>query len=340
MTALVDPAPAAAVKRPPLDRWDRYVLPDPDTGQVKAWTRVTTLAGALDDRFALSAWENRMVAKGMAMRPDLVALAANLDVEADREQLGKIANQAKEAAGSTAGANLGTALHRLLERADAGLDVEPGNLAGELAAYRAELARRSWRVDPRYIERIVCVPELGVAGQIDRLLHLPGDDRLLVADVKSQKSLNFGSRKIAIQLAVYSRAYAVWNAETETWEDPPAINQDRAAVLWVPIGQGRAEVYSVDLAEGWRWALVAREVYQTRRVHYLRPWDDDVLDPAADRFQAMGAWAERFRSATSVDELMAMATTAAEAFGGQLPEELKVVGRQRRAELQNTATRS
>lgn len=78
-----------------LDRWNRYVLVDPFTGQSHAWTRATTFAGSIRDSYALNQWQQRMVVKGMSLRPDLVAKASALDVKNDKDKMDKIAETAR-----------------------------------------------------------------------------------------------------------------------------------------------------------------------------------------------------------------------------------------------------
>lgn len=344
------PTPEARPKKDAkAEKWitanGRYALPDPDTGRARTWTRVTTLADTLESRYNLERWGERMTVKGMAMRSDLVAMAASLnpDDEQDKKTLNKVARDAKEAAGSSRGANLGTALHRLTELADAGREVQPGSLAGELNAYRTLMASRGWRVVPAYLERIVCVPVLGCAGRLDKLLELSGDSRLMVGDLKSQKSMDFGGLKIAIQLAIYSHAYAMWDEEAERWEDPPPINQEEAAVLWAPIGQNLCEPYRVDLVRGWHWALESWKTREGRKEKLVTPWPEVMQPPAAleatriTMYGDAGAWALVFKEANSVEELTQVGQDAAADLGGALPAELKELGRELRAKLLGTA---
>lgn len=344
---LVDPpTPEARPKKDAkAEKWithnGRYALPDPDTGKDRTWTRVTTLAETLESRYNLERWGERMTAKGMAMRADLVAMATNLnpDDDQDKKTLNKIARDAKEAAGSSRGANLGTALHRLTELSDAGQEVQAGSLARELEAYRALMASRRWRAVPEYLERIVVVPELGCAGRLDKLVQRAGEDRLMVADLKSQKSMDFGGLKIAIQLAIYAHAYAVWNEDTETWEDPPPIDQEEAAVLWAPIGHGACEPFRVNLVRGWHWAQRSLEAREGRKENLVVPWRVQAPteeEMAADLFLAR--WQEMLEASTTADELVAIGAEAAKAYGGQLPDRLKVLGRELREKLATKAS--
>jgi hypothetical protein len=94
----------------------RYKLPHPITGKETLFTRVSTIAHTVPDTFHLDNWEKRMVAKGMAIWPDLVAAAKGLDFNKDKARLQAIATAAKEIAGIKEGtgtfrANLGSVLH-------------------------------------------------------------------------------------------------------------------------------------------------------------------------------------------------------------------------------------
>jgi len=68
--------PVPARVEPSRDHYGRYLLPDPATGEERAWTRATTWARTLSDMTGLHKWECRMVARGITLRPDLYALAA------------------------------------------------------------------------------------------------------------------------------------------------------------------------------------------------------------------------------------------------------------------------
>src|SRR5690606_11998477 len=73
-----------------FDQYGRYVLPDPETGEERAWTRATTIANTLADRFGLEQWAKRNVVLGIAAREDLYALAVSCKPE-DKDQLNQIA---------------------------------------------------------------------------------------------------------------------------------------------------------------------------------------------------------------------------------------------------------
>src|SRR5215472_1429035 len=114
---------------PERDRYGRYILPDPKTGKRRSWTRATTWAQTIADTYALNQWQKRMVALGLAQRPDLLAQVATV-LEPDAE----------EHAGASQRSNLGTALHSFLEHLDLGREVQvPEPWDQDVAAYRQTL---------------------------------------------------------------------------------------------------------------------------------------------------------------------------------------------------------
>lgn len=239
---------------PERDRWGRYVLPDPETGEKRSWTRATTFAKSVAETSALTKWQCRMVAKGVATRPDLYALAASTDV-GNKAKLDKIAEDAKDAVAASSGANLGTALHAFTEQVDAGQAVAvPKPWDADIEAYRVKMRQAGIQVDPKHIERIVVVPELGVAGTLDRIVIPPAR----IGDVKTGKDLSYSWGEIAIQLALYAHAAAMW--DDGAYLPMPDVDQDTALVVHLPVGKARCDLYEVDIAAGWQAALMCRDV--------------------------------------------------------------------------------
>lgn len=246
MTAAADFLADAAKRTVAFDNFGRYVLPDPTTGEDRPWTRATTFAGAVKDTFGLNRWSLRMLAKGLTARADLVAaIAANYD---DDRTIDKVVADAQEHAGSTTGSTWGTAMHRFTEFIDQGEEplIVPPEVQGDLDAYRKVMARFTSFA----IERIVCVPELGVAGTLDRVLDFNGT--AYIGDLKTGKDLRYSAGEIAVQLALYANAAFMWNGAD--WEPMPPVDRERAIVMHLPVGQGRCDLQWVDIAAGWRIA--------------------------------------------------------------------------------------
>lgn len=252
---------------PKRDHYGRYLLPDPETGKERPWTRATTFAKTVAETSGLMRWQCRMVAKGVATRPDLYALAASTPID-NKATLDKIAEDAKEAAAASSGANLGTALHAFTEQLDAGGKiVVPAPWDADITAYQIATRTAGIRVDPKHIERIVVVRDLGVAGTLDRIVAVDG--RVAIADVKTGKDLSYSWGEIAIQLALYAHADAMW--DDGAYLPMPDVSQDIALVIHLPVGRARCDLYEVDIAAGW-WAAQMCEDVRTWRSRRDLAW--------------------------------------------------------------------
>lgn len=278
----------------PRDQWGRYLLPKlDDPTKTMAHTRATTFAKSVADTYVLSQWSQRMVAKGLALRPDLFALAAAHPLE-DRDELNKVCESAKEAAGAKSRASLGTALHAFTEQIDRGqVPTVPAQWSPEVAAYSRLVADTGLVFAPTHIERVVVIPEFDVAGTFDRIGEVvkpitvkfpraggeevitlnPGDH--VVVDLKTGRDLTYGWNEIAIQLALYAHGKAMWRKGTKKYDRmPPNLRQDVALVIHLPVredpGQeARAELHAVDLAQGWDAAELCHQVRVWRKTRNL-----------------------------------------------------------------------
>jgi hypothetical protein len=261
-------------------------------GEPRGYTRATTIAGTLADRYGLEKWGNRNVVLGIAARPDLYALAASCTAD-DKQQLQKIVDQAQEAAKAQSGANLGTALHRLTERIDSGelLDV-PDAWKPDIDAYCQTLADAHISIDLEWMERVVLIPEFSAAGTLDRLVTIDNGSTYMVADLKTGKDVvSYGMNDIAIQLALYANATHAWVGDAATvprdqWDryllpdpeesgayDPmPEVNQEKALVIHLPAGRGECHLYEVDIKAGLGAARLALDVREWRN-------RDDLSNP-------------------------------------------------------------
>lgn len=275
MTEQTLTTPAATIER---DRWGRPLIlqfAGPDQGKRIPYTRVTTVAGSTDDKSGLMIWKSRMTALGLTQRRDLYTAVASTDPD-DKQTLNRLVNEAADAAGATAAATTGTAIHTFTERLDRG---EPlGNIPEE---YRADLdayaaATEGW--EHLAVEQFLVNHEFKTAGTTDRIVRINGE--VYIADLKTGSSVNF-PHSWAIQLAIYSRSMR-WDVEQECtipWEQPP--NQERGIVIHLPAGKGEAELYWVDLAAGWdaaRLAFKVREWRSNRKL--LAPYTATLPEPA------------------------------------------------------------
>jgi hypothetical protein len=287
------PAGLPPLERPDVD-WERHgstgapkILPPPgaewrsESGKTRQrhryYTRVTTYADAITDTYNLMRWQMRRVALGLGQRPDYVRLAAALtDRDDDRDALDELVGKAKEAAGPNR-ADEGTALHALTERIDRGEDLgnPPPELANDLAAYAA-LSERALRFVEREC-RVVC-DELETAGTPDGIAYVAepcpagcGPDVLHVVDTKTGSVRYPG--KMSTQLAIYAHSDKY---DPATGERTPLGNvcHKWGAIVHLPVEQGRASPFWLDLEHGWAGALLCGPV---RRWNAARA--DDVMRP-------------------------------------------------------------
>lgn len=234
----------------PRDRYGRPQIPDPVTGKVRAWTRATTLASTIADRYGLEKWAQRELVRGFALRGEKLLLQAAAAGE-DKNALGRVVEAAMEAAQSSSSADIGTALHRIAERIDAGEEVDiPPAYKPDIDAYRKALVDNDVKVVDGWLERFVVVPEVEAAGTLDRLVYVQGFFLPMIGDLKTGSDpLKYGSVEIAAQLAIYSRATHFWDGEKH--HEMPKVDQEHGLVAHMPAGRGECSLYLIDLTQGW-----------------------------------------------------------------------------------------
>ncbi len=261
-----------------FNRWKQYAnLPAiPGEDRAQSWTRASSLKDILSDKKGLELWGLRQTLIGIAMRPSLIAqlqeeIAAeeiDFDSKEIKNWLNSIAEQAMETSKSFEGSKIGTAFHNAAEIYDAqdsfkitelmdGLDNQQAEM---LFAYSKMLGTHKIRPVKSLMERVICVPELKVAGRLDRVYQdIDGVRR--IGDLKSQKwePGRYDSISLCVQLAIY--ANATWMLDEEKWEwipFPADIDKSKGIIAWVPRTEpGRADVYDLDLEWGWKLAKAA-----------------------------------------------------------------------------------
>jgi hypothetical protein len=222
-----------AIKR---DQWKRPLIQPKDGGPEVAYTRASTLGKAIDDTYHLNRWEIRAVVLGMSRREELVARAAAIpENEGEyRDALQEIGAEAKTAGGGDRGANIGTALHKLSERRDAGEDLSylPGVLMEAMDAYGELMADFEVLASETFV---ACDP-LQTAGTFDRVVRLLVDlefrhavlgrviipaGTVLVLDLKTGKleSAKYWGPTYGVQQVVYACGDPYTGKGRMTWEE-------------------------------------------------------------------------------------------------------------------------
>ena len=242
----------------PMDQHDRYLLPRPDEegATILPWTRSSTLKGRTQTKDQLHKYDVRMIMKGLAISPDLIALTAAtpLNERGAHGVLAEIAEQARVRAGGRASANLGSAVHAFTDQLDKGeplsevLERVPLALRPDIVAYAKALDAYGLTPVPEYVERVVVNTSLqtgltwdgqprarkdsaaGTAARFDRMYLWTdpedGVQYLVGGDLKTGKNaVEYGAAETACQIAVAVHADAMWNEDTEQYDPmPPRAN--------------------------------------------------------------------------------------------------------------------
>jgi len=303
----------------PRDRWGRPLVLPPNGGNRVAYRRATTFVGCLDDTNGLMKWMSRQVAYGMGQRKDLVLAAAAAD-PADKRKLGDIADKAAEHSKGVAGdaAETGTALHSLTERIDRGqpLGTVPQEYQADIDAYRQATAG----IDFTAIETFRVHDDWKIAGTADRIGRLHG--RTMIMDIKTG-SIDY-PHKMAMQLAMYARMTPYDIATDSRTDDPEPVDRNYGIIIHLPAGQGRCDLYEIDLAKGWGACLIAKQVWDWRTTKGLtRIIDGPPAEPAT--------WESLIGNAKTLDDLRLIWKRASEL--GELTPQLKAIANQRSADL-------
>ncbi|MBM4637801.1 hypothetical protein GS451_23995 [Rhodococcus hoagii] len=240
------------------------------------YTRVSTLAGILDDKSGLIDWSSANAAVGVVKDRSLFAQVASLvqkhgdpwSVPEAKRQLKPVVEAAQKRAGSDEASGLGTSFHEFTEVLDQGGSVEfaPAEMLPWLKAY--QVATESLEVID--CEPFVVCDELKAAGSLDRLYRLP-DGRVVVGDIKSGKSDNQYPLKVMTQVAVYANSVRYDQVSGERQPLHPDLDPSVGLLVHAPIrtGRPRCTVYELDLVAGFRLARLAVEVREARKVGKL-----------------------------------------------------------------------
>lgn len=324
------------------DRYGRYLIKDPRTGDFKrnrrgtpeGFTRATTYGKTLLDQFGIHQWEMRSVLAGLALRPDLVRAAQGLDVAADKDKLNEIAASAKDAAGGNEAASDGTEFHTVTEWLDTGRMLPkdaPEKFRAEALAYAAKMEEAGLQTRTGFIERVTFTDRGGedVAGTADRILR-ERNGQIVVGDVKSGKGIDLAQREIAIQLKVYAMGinqFGLYNKVTKTWEPwtGPPVSEEYGIVMHVPVvrpegTEAYCDLYRIDLRgaapyEVSRAMHAAAWVREWRKQKgFLSPYHAPAAVPSPPEYNMAPmpqgnpqpaptrTWAEAFSSVTTPEE--------------------------------------
>lgn len=257
----------------PRDRWGRPLIIPVGGGTPVPYTRVSTMAKALDDTSNLMAWKQRVTAVGLARRADLRTrlagiIASNPDDPVGgpgKRDLTRLCDEAAEAGGASSAASAGTGIHELTEAIDRGTD--PGDLLVDEALFKRLHQYRDATADLEVldIETFVVNDEVRAAGTFDRLVRLP-DGRVVVADLKTGAHDANYPLAVATQIATYATGCRYDPATGERTRLHPDLDPAVGLLIHLPQKGDGCALYELDLVAGWQAAQVAA------RIHTIRKW--------------------------------------------------------------------
>lgn len=246
----------------------RYQLPAPDGKGRKQYTRATNIAKLLDDTYNLTQWAKRQVALGVARTPSIAA-AINADHD-NKQRLDQLCEQALTIAGGTEKRDLGTALHRLIERHDRAEIHHDGEWKDHIDAYDAALAAHRLKIRREWCEVVLINETYGIAGRVDRLLEDP-EGRLVVADLKTGGFKSWLAW--ATQFAIYATATHWWEEKIDRLEpiEPGMIRQDHSLAIHLPAQETppHCQIHALSVPAGMDAMLMALEVRRMRALDRL-----------------------------------------------------------------------
>lgn len=265
MTDQVEPV----IKR---DRWGRPIV----DGEAK--TRPSTLGKTLDDQGGLMSWGKRMVAFGLADRPDLLAMMQTVDRD-DRKAVNELCERAAEAGGATLRRELGTAIHKVLECSWSDPDYEaPSQFTKHVAAVTDELRRCGLSVVPGSMERFVVNNRFDAAGSFD--VALTDGTNTYIADVKTGSSVDLGALGFSIQLACYATSDTFYDGATHT--PMMDVSQTTGVIIHIEPDDANCTLYWLDLTTGVAALELATQVRAMRKQKPLTKVLPTAVNKAAD----------------------------------------------------------
>lgn len=310
---------------------------------------VTTLAKIPTDNYAIDQWKLRQVAIGLTLDQNLVEkVAMNLD---DRDTIGRVCNDAMNAADAHRPADRGTQMHRvlqlhLLNRLD--------ELLTDQQRRDAEVLRRTldaYGLTPHegLVEQFVAYPEYRVTGRFDAVMRRPDGSTILV-DLKSGPNAVAYPHSTSVQLALYAHAPHVSAVIEESGGDKVTVTEWRTMptgldlrygyVLLVRPDETIGTLHEIDIEHGWAAAQMALEIVNWRKayeygkgiVRELEPVSGPLGPTTVESVKGLGIMS--VAACNTLDEVRELWRVNAES--GTLTDSLKALCNKRAAEIKAT----
>lgn len=287
----------APTKRDLKGRYRAPILTDNRPGPERSWTRVTNMAGRLEDQAGITNWKLRKALQGGTSRESLIASAQAHDPDKDKNEYTQFVEDALEIAGANEARKIGTAVHRMTEDLDNG--IKPLDRFGDrwrplLGRYQQVLDKSGWVIE--HVEQVILIDGYQVAGTIDRVIIDEHGERC-IADIKTSANLDYGYLGPGIQLAAYANHDATCHYKWEPGYTPTGIYRtDREHIItergpqikginreygyiihlpWQGEHVGTCTIHKVEIGEAWAGFICADEVGGYRRA--AKKWGKPVL---------------------------------------------------------------
>jgi hypothetical protein len=241
------------------DGWPLIIPPGGGPKPI-AYRRMTKFVDVLEEQYLLNNWHKRMVAIGLSQREDLrLSVLAHIEAPDARQVIDGVCRDATDYAKARAAATQGTAFHTLTDIIDRGGDLPPGlpeNILKTLEAFKVATAPlKIVSIEPKTV-----LDTHKAAGTPDRIYELDG--QLYIGDTKTG-NIHWGTLKIAMQLAGYSRS---WLYDVATGNRAPhGCSLNRGIIMDVDLEKCTVELRWVDLETGWWAFMIARQVWEARK---------------------------------------------------------------------------
>jgi hypothetical protein len=107
---------------------------------------------------------------------------------------------------------------------------------------------------------------LGAAGKLDDVLLEQATGRLLMSDLKTKARPFYSRTAVDIQLGIYAKSEWMLTEDGQGYEEGPLhyVDQTEGVILHVPSDGGPARLERADLVEGWKDALLAKQIIERR----------------------------------------------------------------------------
>lgn len=208
------------------DQWDRPKIIPPGGGKPVSYRRASTVAEVLEDHIGLNKWRQRLIAEGLAQRPDLVQAIHT----ATKKEVGIICEEAFIEAGGDVASRNGSTMHALTDKIDRG-EARPKGLPKHINAMLDEYARTMERFEYLDGERFVVQDKIKVAGTYDRRLLDTKTGEVYIGDLKTGQNIDHLRLKTPAQVAVYAGGV---HYDLDGGREPHGANKDRGLLIWLP----------------------------------------------------------------------------------------------------------